>query len=126
MFGAGDRMRRHEMHAIRQMRRHVPHHRALDRADIGDDGAGLQMGRDFLRHRSAGADGNAEDDEIGVFHGLRIGLHYAVDNAELLHPRAGFRRARGGDDLAGQSLRARGARDRAADQAEADQRELSE
>ena len=39
MLGAGDRMRRHEMHAGGQMRSHVAHDRALDRADIGDDRA---------------------------------------------------------------------------------------
>ena len=42
------------------------HHRALDRADIGDDRAGLEMGGDLLRDRAAGADRDAEDDEIGV------------------------------------------------------------
>ena len=43
-----------------------------------------------------------------------------------MHPRAGFCRARGGDDLAREPLRPRGARDRAADQAEADQRDAFE
>ena len=100
--------------------------RALDRADVGDDRARLEMRRDLLRHRAAGADGNAEDDEVGVLHGFGIGLDHAVDDAELLHPRARLLRARGGDDLARQALRARGARDRAADQAEADQRDALE
>ena len=44
---AGDRMRRDEMHALRHMRRHVLEHRALDRADIGDDRAGLQRRGDL-------------------------------------------------------------------------------
>ena len=58
--------------------------------------------------------------------GLGIGLDHAVDDAEFLDPRAGLRRARGGDDFSRQPLRARGARDRAADQPEADQRDLVE
>ena len=40
VFGAGDRMRRHEVDAGGQVRRHVAHDRALHRADVGDDGAG--------------------------------------------------------------------------------------
>ena len=80
------------------------------------------LGRDF----TAGADGNAEDDEVGVLHSLDIALDHAVDDAELLHPRTGLLGARGGDDLARQPLQTRGARDRAADQAEADQRDTLE
>ncbi len=81
---------------------------------------------DFLRHRAAGADRNAQDDEIGVFHGLRVGLDHAVDNAELRDPGAALGRTRGGDDFSRQPLPTRGARDRAADQPEADQRDLLE
>ena len=87
---------------------------------------GFEERRDLLRDRAAGADRNAEDHEVGVLDGFRVGLQHAVDDAELLHPRAGFRRARGGDDFAGKPLRPRGARDRAADQAEADQRDALE
>jgi hypothetical protein len=42
ILGAGDRMRRDEMHACRHLRRHVLEHRVLDRADIRDDRAGLE------------------------------------------------------------------------------------
>ena len=84
------------------------------------------MRRDLLRHRTAGADGNAEDDEIGVLHRFRIGRHDVVDDAELEHPRARLLRARGGDDLGSQALELRSARDRSADQAEADQRDALE
>ena len=114
------------MHAGRQMRRHIPHHRALDRADIGNDRAWFEVGRDLLRHRAAGADGNAEDDEVGACDGLRVGFEHAVDDAELGDPRAGLGRTCRGDDLAGKALRPRGARDRAADQTEADQRSVIE
>ena len=40
IFGAGHRMRGHEMHGLGQMRRHVANDGALDRAHVGDDGAG--------------------------------------------------------------------------------------
>ena len=70
--------------ALRQMRRHVPDHRALDRADVGDDRARLEMSGDFLRHRAAGADRDAEDHEVGVLDRLGIGLDHAVDDAEFL------------------------------------------
>ena len=93
-----------------QMRRHVPHHGALDRADVGDDRARLQMRRDLLRDRAAGADRNAEDDEIGVPDRLRIALEHGIDDAEFGDARAGLRRARGGDDFAGEVLFSRAAR----------------
>lgn len=108
------------------MRRHVPHHRTLDRADVGDNSAGLEVGRDLLRHRAARADGDAEDDEVGIRNRFGIGLDHAVDNAQLGDPRAGFLRSRGGDDFACESLRPRRARDRTADQAEADQGDAGE
>ena len=78
---------------------------------------------DFLCDRAAGADRDAQDDEIGIINRFRVGLHHGFGNAELLDPRAGFGGPRGGDDLFRQSLFARGARDRAADQPEADQRD---
>ena len=86
----------------------------------------LRCRRDFLRDRAAGADRNAEDDEIGIRYGFGVGLDHAIDNAKLGDAGAGFLRTRGGDDLAHKPLRARGACDRAADQAEADQRHLPE
>ena len=84
------------------------------------------MRGDLLRDLAAGADGNAEDDEIGILHCFRIGRHDLIDDPELHHPRAGLLRARGGDDFARQALELRSARDRAADQAEADQRNALE
>src|SRR2546429_5639864 len=81
------------------------------------------MGCDLLCDRAAGADRDAQDDEIGIINRLRVALHHGIGNAELLDPRAGFGGARGADDLFRQSLFARGARDRAADQPETDQRE---
>ena len=87
---------------------------------------GSRNGAISSRDRTAGADGDAEDDEVGAFDGFRVGLQHLIDDAQFLHPRAGLGRARGGDDLARETLRARGAGDRAADQAEADQRDAFE
>ena len=126
MLGAGDGMRGNEMHVGGRCGAMSAHDGALDRADVGDDRARREMRRDLLRHRTAGADGNAEDDEVGVLDRLRIGRDHGIDDAEFLHPRARLLGARGGDDLAGQALALRGARDRAADQAEADQRDALE
>ena len=64
-------MRRHEMNVLRQMRRHIAHHRAFDRADIGHGRAGRQMRADLLGDRAAGADRNADDDEVGAFDARR-------------------------------------------------------
>ena len=123
VLGAGDGVRRHEMDAGRQMRRHLPRDRALDRTDIGDDRAWLEIRRDFLRDRATGADRDAQDDEVGALGRFGVALNHGIDDAKLPDPRAGLLRARGGDDLACQALQACGARDRAADQAEADQRD---
>ena len=43
-FGAGNRMSGDKVHTLRDMRGHVPHDRAFDGADVGDDGAGRQNG----------------------------------------------------------------------------------
>ena len=56
------------------------------------------MWADFLCHCAAGADRNAEDDEIGAFHGGGAGFDHLVREAEFGDAPALFRRARGGDD----------------------------
>ena len=126
VLGAGYRMCRHEMDVSGQMRSHLAHHRALDRADVGDDGTLCEMRADFLGDLAAGPDGDAENDEVGVFRRLDIGRNHGIDDAELLHPCPRFLRARSGDDLTDEALRPCRARDRAADQAEADQRQTLE
>ncbi len=62
-----------EMHALRHVRGDIAHDGGLHRADIGQDGAGLQSRRDLLGDRAAEADRYAQDDEIGVPHRLRGG-----------------------------------------------------
>ncbi len=84
------------------------------------------MRADFLGDVAAGADRNADDDEIGAFDRGGVALDHLIDHAQFGHALAGLRRARGGDDRAHRALGAGGARDRAADQAEADQRQAIE
>ena len=99
---------------------------ALDRADVGDDRAGLEMRADLPRDRAAGADRDADDDEIGALDRRRVGLDHLIGEAELGDAPARRGRARGRDDRAHDALRARRARDRGADQADADQRQAVE
>src|SRR5512143_1915531 len=84
------------------------------------------MRADLLRHLAANADRNADDDEIGAFDRLGIGLGHLVGDAELddALPRLG--RPRGGDDPPHRALRAGGAHDGRADQAGADDGERVE
>ena len=126
IFGAGERMRRHEMHAGGHMRRDLRDDRALDRADIGENGAALQIGRAGARHRANGADGNAKDDEIGARERAPQVAAGVVSYAEFAHARENLRRGVIGGDFHRGAPGASGARDRRADQAEADQAELLE
>ena len=126
MLGAGDRMGRNEMHAGGQMRGHVAHDRALDRADIGNDRAGLEMGRDLLGDLAAGADRRADDDEIGAGDRRGVGFDHLIGETEFGDAPPRRCRARGRHDLAHRALRPRRARDRRADQADADQRQTIE
>ena len=66
MFGPCDRMGGHETDARRQMRRHSRDDRALHRAHIGDNAAGLEMGTDDFGNGSIGADRHTENAKIGV------------------------------------------------------------
>ena len=87
---------------------------------------GLRCGAISCGDRAAGADRDAEDDEIGAGDRGGVGFDHAVGDAEFDDARAGRGGARGRDDFAHRALRARRARDRDADQAEADQREAVE
>ena len=111
------------MRALWKVRRHIADHRALDRADIGHDRAGREMGPDLLRDGAAGADRNADNNEIGAFDRGGVGLHHLVGNAKLGNAPARLRRARGRNNRPRGALRAGSARDRRSDQADADQRQ---
>ena len=123
ILGSGDGMRRNEMHARRHMRCHVLEHRGLHRADVGEDRAGLERCGDLGGHWPACADRNADDDEVGVFRRLGVGLDHLIGDAQFNDALARRLRARGRDDRAHHAVFARRARDRSADQADADQRE---
>ena len=71
------------MHGLRQMRSHIAHDRALYRTDIGDDGAGCKMRADLLCDRSACADRNANDDQVGPFDRSGIAFDHLVGKAKL-------------------------------------------
>ena len=105
-----------------QVRRDRGDHRALDRADVGDGGAGLQARRDLggdLGHR---ADRHAEHHEIGALDRGGGGVE------DLGEAEAGGLGAGGGaagvagDADAGMPARRMRVADRGGDQAEADQR----
>src|SRR5665811_2390456 len=120
MLGARDRMGRHEMHGVRQVWPHVADDGPLHRADIGNDGAVLEMRRDLRGDSAANADGDADNDEIGAFDRFRVGRANLVGNAEFGDACACLRRPGTGRDGAHGAFRARGAHDRRADQARAD------
>ena len=126
LLGASNRMPGDEVDAFRHMRRDIAHGGGLDRADVRDDRAFLQLRADGLRDGLVGSDGRAQDDEIGAAHGIgRIGVHLR-NEAKLFgaFARCGCRgRA---DDFANQSGTAGGVTDRRADQADADQRQALE
>jgi hypothetical protein len=123
MLGAGDWMRRHEVHSGGQMRGHVAHDRGLHRADIGNDRAALEMRRDLFGDFAASPDWHAGDNEIGAGRGGAVILDDLIRQAQFGHAPARRRRPRGGDNLAHRALRARRAGDRGADQSDADQRQ---
>ena len=97
------------------MRAHVAQHRAFDRADVGDNGVRREMRSDLLGDRAAGADRNADDDQIGALDCGGVGFHHLIGEPEFGHTPARRGRTRGGDDRADGVLCARGTRDRGAD-----------
>ena len=123
MLGAGNRMRRDEMHVGGQVGTHVAHDRAFDRADVGHDRSRLEMRRDLLGDVAARADRSADDDEIGAGDRGGVGFDHLVGEPEFGDAPARRGGARGRHDFAHGALRARRARDRGADQADADQRQ---
>ena len=78
VFSAGHGMAWDEMDAGRNVGRHVAHHRGLDRADVGDGRAWLEVRADFFRHRAASADRNADHHQVGIGDRLGAGVHHRV------------------------------------------------
>jgi hypothetical protein len=126
IFCAGDGMGGHEMHAGGDVRLHLAEDRGLDRADVADCRAGLQRARNLGGDRAAGADRNAQDDEIGAADGLGRGGGVAVAQTERARLLQSGGASRLDGDLVGEPLGARGTRDRRADQPDADERETAD
>ena len=84
------------------------------------------MRADFPGDRTAGADRNADDDEVGALDRGSIGFLHLIGKAELGDALARLRRPRCGHDRTHGTLRTRCTRDRGADQPDADQRQAVE
>ena len=88
MLGAGDRVAGDEMDALAaDGADRSRDHRALDRADIGDDRAGFNGRRDGLARWRHSAERRGENDEIGAFHGSRRAV---VSDVGEVHGLRGF------------------------------------
>ena len=99
MLGAGERMAGNELDMLWQVRRHRVDDRMLGRADIGHHCAGFQHRGDLGRHSTAGSDGNADDDKIGIARGLGRTFRNAVAEPQFDCPCAGLRRTGVSDNL---------------------------
>ena len=86
-FRAGERMAGDEMHVCRHMRLHLRDHRALGRADIGDDGAGFQRRRDLVATAPDAPTGTETMTRSASLHRLRRIGRIAVAEAKLLGAR---------------------------------------
>jgi hypothetical protein len=115
---------RHKVACGRQMLGHLLDDGALGGADIGDDGAVLQVCRDLARDLAGRTDRHGDDDEIGAAHGLGIRRGVAVAELQDMGLLQRFGGAGGDGDMACEIMPADGARQRGADQADADQGDL--
>ncbi len=114
---------RHSANGGPRPRTTAPFHRA----DIGDDRAGFEMRRNFFRDRPAGADRDAQDHEVGVFHRASAFVSTTRSTIPSSFTRARVAGERAVVTISPASPCARGrTRNRAADQAEADQRDPPE
>ena len=128
IFGARQRVGRHEMHALRHQRPDIADHRLLGGPHIGQDAPRRQMRRDRLRPARIGAHRRAQHDAVGPLdRPRRVELH-PIGDAEFAAPGpASPACARWPRPRRRCPPRSRGdARDRAADQPDAEQREPAE
>ena len=86
IFGAGHGVGRDEMDVPRQQGRHVPDDGHLGAADVGDDGAGRQVGRDGGGDAGRSTHGRAEHDGVGARDGPGDVRLDPVGKAQRLHP----------------------------------------
>src|SRR4051812_39872355 len=95
-------MGRDEVNEIRQMWLDARYHRALDRADVGQDRAGRDQLRNVPRYDLDGAHGRTENDEIGVADAFARIRRDVVGYAYLPHALADILRCIDGDEARGQ------------------------
>ena len=92
------------MHALRDVRAEVADHGLLHRADIADDGPAPEPGRDSLADGGIGADGRADDHEVGAVGSFRRLVGRVVSDPEPLHSGQRLRAPGAGDNAAGQTV----------------------
>src|SRR5262245_46722620 len=78
------------------------------------------MRTNLLRDRSAGADRDADNDQIGAFDRSGVAFNNLIGKAKLGNASTGVRRTRGRDNRPRRTLGTRGARDRRPDKADTD------
>jgi hypothetical protein len=98
MLRTRERMGRHEIHALGNVRRHRVDDGLLDRTHVGDDAAGLQVLCDGFSDGAVGADGRGDDHEISAGDRARVVVGHLVANLESERRIQGFLAPRAGDD----------------------------
>ncbi len=126
MLGPRDRVARNEMDARRHDRAEVAHRRALDRADIGQDRALLQGGRDAAAQFDIGRMGRRDHHEIGARRGHGGVERRFVGQAQSARRVERCLRARAGDDHARAFVAAQDVRQGRTDEPDTDERDARE
>ena len=90
MLGPGQRVTGNEVHALRHMGRNGVDHGPLDRTDIGEGGARLEMRFDFTRHGPHRSDRHGKNDKVCIFHRRRGRIGDNVTESEFARSFAAF------------------------------------
>ena len=122
VLGAGDGVRGNDRRAGQRLGQRADDI-GLARADIADDRIGRQVGGDLRRDRAHRADGNAQDDEIGIDDRRARGVGDIVEQLKPVRDRANLRVRVVSGQTHGRHVRPDRARDRRADQADSDDRD---
>ncbi len=123
-LGPGDGVARHHVDARRGGGGHRLAHRAFDRADVRQRGAGLEPLGAGGRHSADGARRGGEQHEVGAPGGVGGIGENLVGDAQLGHPLAHGRAGVGDGDAVGDAVRAGGPHHGRSNQAAADHRYL--
>ena len=120
VLGAGDRVAGDEMDTLGQQRADVADHRGLDRADVGDDAAGLEPRRHRFADPRIGPERRAQHDDVGALDDLARVRGGAVGDAEGAGGVEAGVGAGADGDVPGGLVAAQRVGERRADQADAD------